>query len=186
MAFDLDSRDGDEPERREIPRFRSAQARRRRRFTVPLWVWGVALLLVLIIVAFAVWWLLLRPGPRESVAPPPTATRPAAVLVTQTATPSVAAVPSATWTPAPVVTPTVAATITIGGKVQVVGTGIDQLRVRTGPGVSYVTMMIVPDGTVFEVLDGPQEAEGYNWWRLKAEDGTVVWAADEWLEPVAP
>jgi len=74
----------------------------------------------------------------------------------------------------------------VDGRVRVSGTGEIGLRLRSGPGLDYVTYKIVPEGSVLKVLSGPEEADGFTWWRLEDEDGVVGWAVEEWLEPVPP
>jgi len=73
--------------------------------------------------------------------------------------------------------------IELGIKVEVVGTGIDGLRFRSGPGLRYVTLKIIPDGEILTVLEGPEEANGYRWWRLQDKTGTIGWGVDNWLQP---
>jgi uncharacterized protein YraI len=76
--------------------------------------------------------------------------------------------------------------ITVGGYVKVVGAEADQLSYRSGPGLKYARLALLKDGTILKVLDGPEEADGYTWWRLQDEDGFIGWAADDWLEPTVP
>jgi uncharacterized protein YraI len=78
--------------------------------------------------------------------------------------------------------PVVEAEIGVGAQVRVSGTGADGLSFRSGPGTNYARLMTVHDGEVFTVLEGPEEANGYRWWRLEDEGGTVGWGADAWLE----
>jgi hypothetical protein len=94
--------------------------------------------------------------------------------------------PTATPTPKPTPTPSVPTEIAVGGYVKVVGAEADALSYRSGPGLNYARLTIVKDGTILEVLEGPEEADGYTWWRLEDEDGFIGWAADEWLEPTLP
>jgi hypothetical protein len=42
------------------------------------------------------------------------------------------------------------------------------------------------DGTQLQVLEGPEAADGYEWWKLRTDDGLEGWAAGDWLVPVAP
>jgi hypothetical protein len=108
-----------------------------------------------------------------AILPPPTSTpRPSATVALATPVPS----PS----PAPV-----AGNIEEGQSVRVTGTGTEGIRFRSGPGMDYITLSILPDGTELVVLEGPEEADGFIWWRLETDDGTAGWAADEWLAAVA-
>jgi hypothetical protein len=37
------------------------------------------------------------------------------------------------------------------------------------------------EGTVLTVLEGPTEADGYAWWKVRAPDGAEGWGAGDWL-----
>ena len=37
------------------------------------------------------------------------------------------------------------------------------------------------EGTVVTVLEGPVEADGYEWWKVRTPDGDEGWAAATWL-----
>jgi len=39
---------------------------------------------------------------------------------------------------------------------------------------------------VLEVVGGPQDADGFTWWQLKDVDGSIGWAAEQYLAPTAP
>ena len=73
----------------------------------------------------------------------------------------------------------------MGGYVQVTGVGEDMLGLRYGPGIDYARVELLADGTVVKVIDGPQQADGLWWWHLELSDGTLGWAADEWLVATA-
>jgi uncharacterized protein YraI len=92
--------------------------------------------------------------------------------------------PLPTNTPLPTATPTPELEVAVGGRVQVVGTAGTDLRLRAGPGQDYVTFKLLEDGTVLEVIGGPEEGDGFLWWRLKDNTQTIGWAAEEWLEPI--
>ncbi|MFQ6014012.1 MAG: hypothetical protein ACE5NP_01040 [Anaerolineae bacterium] len=138
---------------------------------------------LLVAVGIAVWWLGSRPQERVFL---PTATATVAVLQQPTDTPTrplITAVPP-TNTPQP--TPTPPTEIAVGGYVRIVNTkGLD-LRFRAGPGLNYITLVILPEGTVLKVLEGPQKADDFVWWRLESKDGVIGWAAQNWLQPVPP
>ncbi len=72
-----------------------------------------------------------------------------------------------------------------GVLVRVKGTEGQGLRFRSGPGASYATLTVLQDGDILTVLDGPQKAEGFNWWHLKAADGTSGWTIAKNLQTVA-
>jgi len=151
------------------------------------WIW-VAVPLLLVIAAAVLWLLVLRPRAVPTPTPIPAirVTTPTSTpkLLTQTLTVPTATSVIPTATPAVVQTPTPSQKIVIGGYVEVFGTGSDKLRLRTGPGLNYVTWKIVPDGTRFKVAGGPREADGYVWWSLvDLSDGTEGWAVENFLKP---
>lgn len=69
-------------------------------------------------------------------------------------------------------------------------TATDGLRVRTGPGLSYEKIKTMPLNSAGSILEGPATADGYIWWKVRYEDGTEGWCADDWLAfgtpPVVP
>ncbi len=122
---------------------------------------GLFILLVLIIVsAFG------RGGAAQPVAPTPILT--------------VLALPSPTDTPAPTLTPTPAPTVAatpatdpqagegfgVGDMVEVYGTGGDGLRLRASPALNASINVLGVENEVFQVSDGPVEADGFTWWYL--------------------
>lgn len=52
------------------------------------------------------------------------------------------------------------------------------LRVRSGPGFSQKIHQQLPEGTEFNVIDGPVCAEGAVWWQIQASDGIEGWVAE--------
>ncbi len=137
-----------------------------------LLLWGGALL---------GWW-----NSRGEGAPPP-----APVGVT------VIPFPSATFTavPVPAVRPSPTATlppappsgeIAPGAFVQIQGTAGEGLRLRAAPGLQGAVNYLGLEAEVFEVRDGPVQADGYTWWYLVAPfDATKQgWAASNYLQVV--
>ena len=137
------------------------------------WVW-IALPVGILALIAALWFLVIAPAG----SPPPRATATPAVTVTPwpTVTPMIIAAP----TEAP--TPTQATTVGVGAKVEVAGTGVSQLRVRQLPGTDSLTVKIVPDGTRFVVVGGPEQVGGYTWWKVDDQSGTVGWVAGQFLK----
>ncbi|HZD55175.1 MAG TPA: hypothetical protein VE136_00510, partial [Anaerolineales bacterium] len=76
--------------------------------------------------------------------------------------------------------------VAIGAYVQITGTGGDGLRLRTGPGLSNEVRFLGLESEVFEVRDGPQEADGYTWWYLVApfDETRNGWAVSGFLSVV--
>lgn len=116
----------------------------------------------------------LRPLPT----PTPTATLVPTATALPTLTPTDTPVPTATATPVPV--------IMTGGQVIVKGTEGQQLRLRAGPALTQETLRIVEEGTVLKVLEGPEAADGFKWWKVQTDDGVAGWVAGDWLVPVVP
>jgi hypothetical protein len=57
-------------------------------------------------------------------------------------------------------------------------TGGDSLNVRTDAGVNYQIRKKLPRGTEVTVLEGPVEADGFNWWHIQEKDGVEGWVVD--------
>jgi hypothetical protein len=96
-----------------------------------------------------------------------------------------------TLTPDPLLvgTPTLPANvIAVGGYVQITGTGGDGLRLRSAPGLTSELLFLDEESEVFQVRDGPQEANGYTWWYLVApyDESRSGWAAANFLLVVPP
>jgi len=107
-------------------------------------------------------------------------------------------IPASTSTPVVgltiVPTPTLEITETIennfkfklGDFIQITGTSGEGLRLRSEPGRSYSVKFIGMDAEVFEVIDGPVEADGFIWWYLEApyDKTRNGWSVDEYLQLV--
>ena len=161
---------------------RSRHVRRPGRAKLP-WLWlGIAFLVVLILAAvvyLAQDGLSTQPSVLEPTATPTAVVQPTSTPKQPSPTPTPAArLPTATSESTPS-----EAEIKPGIKVQVVGTGVDGLSFRSGPGRKYTRLKTVPDGETFTVLEGPEEADGHRWWRLQDKTGTIGWGVDKWLQP---
>ena len=108
----------------------------------------------------------------------PTVTLVPTATALPTVTPTNTLVPTATATPVPEVMP--------GAQVIVTGTEGQQLSLRAGPALTQDRLRIVEEGTVLKVLEGPEVANGFQWWKVQTDDGLVGWVAGNWLVPVAP
>jgi hypothetical protein len=67
--------------------------------------------------------------------------------------------------------------LTVGAQVIVVGTG-RCLNVRAGPGLGEAAVDCIQDGSTVKLAEGPQDVDGFQWWRLEDRDG---WVAADWL-----
>lgn len=128
------------------------------------------------------------------------ATRPQEVVTTNS-TAVIAVIPAPSLTPSPSPTPPVTPTATvnvppspqpgqfgIGALVQISGTGGDGLRLRTGAGLDNEVGFLGLESEVFQIIDGPQDVDGYIWWLLEApyDEGQQRrgWAVANYLTPL--
>jgi hypothetical protein len=111
----------------------------------------------------------------------PTATE----YVPATATPYAA--PTDTPIPATNVAPgTSNDPITVGAKVKIVDTGPTGLNFRKAPARAAEKIRSLPEGNIYDVIGGPQNADGLVWWQLKdPSDGTTGWGAGQYMRVVA-
>jgi len=95
-----------------------------------------------------------------------------------------------TLTPTPLATATVpppppplSGSITVGGLVQVRGTGGDGLRFRTEPSLSAPIVFLGKENEIFRVTDGPVAKDGYTWWKMVAvkDPKRTGWAVSNYL-----
>jgi hypothetical protein len=75
--------------------------------------------------------------------------------------------------------------LTVGFYAQVANTEGTGVRIRGGPSVSNISLLVVPEDVVALIIDGPTENDGFLWWHLQLEDGTEGWAAGDFLIPAA-
>jgi hypothetical protein len=128
-----------------------------------VWLLGGGVLGGLVLVAALFIWPLLvsgepaAPEPVLTVIPFPTDTP--TPLPTATLPPT--AVPTATSTPPPVV-----GEFAPGQLVQIQGTQGDGLRLRSSPGLDSDVRFLALESEVFEVQEGPVQADDYIWWFL--------------------
>ena len=76
-----------------------------------------------------------------------------------------------------------------GGRVTY-STGVP-VRLRSGPGVGYPILQLLPEGTTFTVMAGPTCADSYNWWGVHLPSGVEGWVAEGvpgnyYIEPFGP
>lgn len=68
-----------------------------------------------------------------------------------------------------------------GALVVVQGTAGAGLNLRQQPSTYAARVTNVREGTVLTVLEGPKEADGYVWWKVRAPDSSEGWGAGNWL-----
>ena len=73
--------------------------------------------------------------------------------------------------------------ISIGGYVQIIGTGGVGLKIRLEPGTAGVPQFIAMENEVFQVKDGPVIEDSFTWWFLVApyDNNRQGWAAGSYL-----
>lgn len=78
----------------------------------------------------------------------------------------------------------------VGDRVQVTMPAGGQLSVRAAPGVNQQLLTRVNPGRQFTVLAGPQTTDGFTWYQIRSDDGSIEgWAADgdattRWISPL--
>ncbi len=157
-----------------------------RRSILP-WVAGGV---VIALIALALIWGASGVG-RSEPTPTPVATLPSVFRTTVTPTLVSPLVLTATVavseTQAPVVP---AGPIAAGVTVRVINSAPEGVSLRAGGGTNYARLTTLQDGMLLTVLEPPagfneaypSPADGYTWWRVRMENGTIGWIADNWLE----
>jgi hypothetical protein len=76
--------------------------------------------------------------------------------------------------------------LAVGSYVQINGTEGEGLRVREGPGLGYEPLFLALESEVFKIIDGPQRADEYTWWRLAApfDEALNGWSVENFMLPV--
>jgi len=121
----------------------------------------------------------------------------AAQVAQQAASPAVVRIPrpSATPSPEPTAVPTETATpqvlgpvgaIVLGDLIEVFGTSGDGVRLRSAATLAGTVNGLGMDSDVFQVEDGPLDAEGHVWWYLvnPYDPARQGWAVAEYLRPL--
>lgn len=116
----------------------------------------------------------------------------AVITVIPVATSTLASLPP-TFTPpstipSTTITPTSESTVfALGVYVEITGTGGLGLRIRAAPGLNAAALFLGNDSEVFQITDGPREADGYVWWYLTApyDSSRAGWAAQDYLAVIS-
>ncbi len=61
--------------------------------------------------------------------------------------------------------------LTIGGTAKVIGTGTDGVNMRQDAGLDVPVIETLAEGTVFELIGGPSDADGITWWQVRLDNG---------------
>ena len=106
---------------------------------------------------------------------------PTATSVPPTATPTSIPTPTSDIPPSPG-----EGILSVGAYVEISGTGGDGLRIRSDASLEGAVQALGIESEVFQITDGPREADGYTWWYLTApyEDGPRGWAVANYLQVI--
>lgn len=85
--------------------------------------------------------------------------------------------------PTPEPTPEPLSILAVGGSAVVTGTDTDGVNMRQGGGIDYPVLETIADGTAFELIGGPSEADGYSWWQIRLDNGTEGWVVQDFIAP---
>ena len=128
-----------------------------------------------------------RPTPtRELPVAAPAQETPVPDLPTPTLAPPTAPSPTQTAVPSPTPTVFVRNPLTIGEPARITVQG--GLNVREQPTVRSPAVTLLAQGKRIVVLEGPVSSDGYIWWKVDDNQGTVGWVAggqgiDDWISP---
>ncbi len=128
-----------------------------------------------------------RPTPtREIPVTAPDAETPVPDQPTPTALPTTTPSPTETTVPSPTPTIVVRNPLTIGEPARI--TVVGGLNVREQPTVTSPPITLLAQGKRITVLEGPVSSDGYIWWRVDDNQGTVGWVAggqglEDWISP---
>ena len=121
------------------------------------------------------------------------ASAPTATFAIITPTPTEYVPPTATPYVAPTDTPIAPtqavdannAPIGVGAKVKIVDTGPTGLNFRKTPARAGERIRSLPEGAIYDVVGGPQNADGLVWWELRdPSDNTTGWGAGDYMRVV--
>jgi hypothetical protein len=127
------------------------------------------------------------PGAEPTTTPTVTPTlAPATPVVTATLEPT--ATPEITPTATLVLTPTATPeggipSPTVGASVRVT-TKYQFINLRNAPGLTGEIIGQLQDGTIVTILEGPDEADGFSWWKVEDSEDNIGWAAERSVEEV--
>ncbi len=128
-------------------------------------------------------------APRTSLsdgdAPPIATASPAVEIILAAASP---VNPALTGPPIPTVIITdTPVPLTVGVRAVVFNVGVDQLNVRNQPSLTESEVLFRSSaGTVFDIIGGPQEADGFTWWQLRDPQLQVEgWAVAIYLQTLS-
>jgi peptidoglycan/xylan/chitin deacetylase (PgdA/CDA1 family) len=63
----------------------------------------------------------------------------------------------------------------------VVVTSESGVRLRTAPGTDSDLVKLLRNRTTLTIVEGPQKADKYTWWKVRMDDGTEGWVVEDFL-----
>jgi hypothetical protein len=60
----------------------------------------------------------------------------------------------------------------------------EELNLREQPSLNAAILTTLPHETLVTILEGPQFGDGFRWWKLQTERGTIGWAVDAIAENI--
>ncbi|MCY4070279.1 MAG: hypothetical protein OXG60_03195 [Chloroflexi bacterium] len=77
--------------------------------------------------------------------------------------------------------------ITVGAGVEVSGVGNQELNIRNVPGLTGSQILFrAPEGSPFDIIGGPREADGFSWWKVRDRQFQVEgWAVANYLQVIS-
>lgn len=72
----------------------------------------------------------------------------------------------------------------IGDYAEVMGTGGEGLRLRSAPGMNASINLLAFDNEVFQIRQGPQDADGHTWYEIvsPSDASRFGWAVADFLQ----
>lgn len=80
---------------------------------------------------------------------------------------------------------TSAPTLKVGSQAWVTRAGGGSLRLRSGAGLSHDVLGNIAPGSQLTLLEGPQAADNYSWWKVRTTDNREGWVAGQDLRTAA-
>lgn len=68
--------------------------------------------------------------------------------------------------------------LSVGGRARVTTTEGDSLRMRDTAGTGGQVIGMIEYGTILDLLEGPQQADGMPWWKIRLPEGTEGWVVE--------
>ena len=158
---------------------------KRRRVSLPPWTLLAAFIAIVFILCLSLVLIVRAIRNKSSRATPTAITTTVQTVSPATRTPTV----SLEGTPTPTVVlpiegtvePTPITEIGPGATVMVIGTGGAGLNLRQQPSTYAKIEASAKEGAELVVIEGPTEADGYAWWKVRTADGKEGWGVSKWL-----